>query len=323
MAESIARRRRVQQIVFLMRPEVILEIFEDISRCLELSGQCDMKVPDGVLMTKTDAIRGFGALGQETRFEILRLLAQRGPEGMAAGELGARLKLSSAMLSFHLSHLKYAGLVTSERQSNHVIYTTKCRTIAALTAYLSENCGGVGPAANERAGSRTVAERHRNVLFLCTRNSARSIMAECALNRWGGAKFRAFSAGSDPRGAVHPATLAVLKSLRYETDALRSKNWNEFSAPGGPKLDFVFTLCDRAAAEACPAWPGQPIRAHWGIADPVVSPGSEPARRRTFAKVYKELERRIRIFAALPIETLERFALERWVTELGKLDLAA
>ena len=193
-----------------------------------------------------------------------------------------------------------------------------------LIEYLTENCctSQRDPTA-DRDIAGIASDRELNVLFLCTNNSARSIMAECAMNRWGAGKYRAFSAGSKPRGAVHANTLQVLEELKYETDGLRSKDWNEFAQPDSPPLDFVFTLCDRAAAEVCPTWPGQPIRAHWGVPDPVAVSGSSSAAHKAFFKAYNELEQRIRIFAALPIETLERFALERWVTEIGKLNLAA
>jgi len=275
-------------------------------------------------MTKAEAVAALSALGQETRLEIMRLLTQGGAAGVPAGELGARLKLSSAALAFHLNHLKHAGLVASQRRSSFVLYDARHRSIDGLIEYLTEHCRRP---ADEPADQSTSVEAKGseplNVLFLCTRNSARSIMAECAMNRWGAGRFHAFSAGSRPRGSVHPLTVRVLKGLGYEPRGLRSKSWNEFSLPDGPRLDFVFTLCDRAAAEACPAWPGQPIRAHWGVQDPVAAVGSERAKRRTFAQVYNELEQRIRIFTALPIETLERFALERWATELGKLNLAA
>jgi protein-tyrosine-phosphatase/DNA-binding transcriptional ArsR family regulator len=272
-------------------------------------------------LTRAEATEAFGALGQETRLAILRILSDRGEDGMPAGELGARLKLSSAALAFHLNHLKHAGLVTSRRESSFVIYGPRYRTIE----FLDDNCGKPHAAQAHRsaATSATPSVRPLNVLFLCTHNSARSIMAECAMNRWGGRRFHAFSAGSTPRGSVHPITLRVLQRLHYETSTLRSKSWNEFAQPESPKLDFVFTLCDRAAAEPCLAWPGQPIRAHWGVPDPVTVRGSEAAKRRTFARAYHQLEQRIRIFTALPIETLERFALERWATELGNLNLAA
>jgi arsenate reductase len=162
-----------------------------------------------------------------------------------------------------------------------------------------------------------MANREFNVLFLCTGNSARSIMAECAMNRWGKGKFKAFSAGSHATGAVHPMTLQLLNELNYETSRLRSKSWDEFARADSPPLDFVFTVCDNVAGETCPVWPGQPITAHWGAADPAAFVGSEEARRRFFFKIYTELENRIKIFTSLPFDSLDRFALERRVREIG------
>jgi protein-tyrosine-phosphatase len=156
------------------------------------------------------------------------------------------------------------------------------------------------------------------VLFLCTGNSARSIMAECALNRLGRERFRAFSAGSHPKGAIHPMTLDLLRSLDYDTSGLRSKSWDEFAQLGSPKLDCIITVCDNAAGEVCPIWPGQPITAHWGVADPATCVGSEEATRRFFFRIYRELENRIKLFTGLRIGTLERFALETRVKEIGK-----
>ena len=166
-----------------------------------------------------------------------------------------------------------------------------------------------------------MAHREFNVLFLCTGNSARSIMSECALGRWGKGKFRGFSAGSHPKGSVHPMTLELLKELNYETSGLRSKSWDEFARPDSPSLDFVFTVCDQAAAEVCPVWPGQPITAHWGAADPAAFVGSPDEGRRFFFRIYRELENRIKIFASLRIDTLDRFALENRVREIGKTTL--
>jgi len=156
------------------------------------------------------------------------------------------------------------------------------------------------------------------VLFLCSGNSARSIMAECALNRWGRERFRAFSAGSHPKGAIHPMTLDLLKSLDYDTAGVRSKSWDEFAGPGSPPLDFIITVCDNAAGEVCPIWLGQPITAHWVVADPAAFVGSEEASRRFFLRIYRELENRIKLFTSLRIETLERFLLETRVKEIGK-----
>jgi protein-tyrosine-phosphatase len=166
-----------------------------------------------------------------------------------------------------------------------------------------------------------MADRQFNVLFLCTGNSARSIMAECAIGRWGRSNFRGYSAGSHPKGAVHPMTLELLTELNYETSGLRSKSWDEFARPDSPPLDFVFTVCDQVAGEVCPVWPGQPITAHWGVADPAAFVGPEEAKRRFFLRIYTELENRIKIFTSLRIETLDRFALEKRVREIGKITL--
>jgi arsenate reductase len=274
-------------------------------------------------MTKANVVAALAALAQETRLDIFRLLTEKGPEGMPAGEIGDHLKLPSPTLSFHLNQLRHTGLISSRRQSRLIIYSAKFRTMSSLIEYLTEHCCLAPSEESADSNAPRPGSRVLNVLFLCTQNSARSIMAECAMNRWGGGRFHAFSAGSSPRGAVHAITLQVLKELDYETEKLRSKDWKAFAQTDSPQLDFVFTLCDRAAAETCPTWPGQPIRAHWGIEDPVAVVGSIAATRKAFHKVYSELEQRIRIFTALPIETLERFSLERWVTEIGKLNLAA
>jgi protein-tyrosine-phosphatase len=159
--------------------------------------------------------------------------------------------------------------------------------------------------------------RH-HVLFLCTGNSARSVFAEAALGRLGGQRFRAYSAGSQPRGEVHPVALAILRERGYDVSGLRSKSWDEFARPGSPRLDFVFTVCDNAAREACPVWPGQPMTAHWGVQDPAAFVGSEDQQLRLFRRVYIELERRIELFTSLPIESLDRLSLQARLDEIGK-----
>ena len=157
------------------------------------------------------------------------------------------------------------------------------------------------------------------VLFLCTGNSARSTLAERLLERHGGVRFRGHSAGSFPRGAVHPLALALLQEAGLPTAGLRSKPWDEFAAPGSPALDFVFTVCDQAAGEACPAWPGQPITAHWGLPDPAAEQGTDAQRMLAFREAFQALERRIRLFTALPFEGLDRMALTRRVAEIGRV----
>ena len=157
-----------------------------------------------------------------------------------------------------------------------------------------------------------------NVLFLCTGNSARSIMAEALLNYWGKGKFRAYSAGSQPKGDVHPLALETLHRNRLPIEGLRSKSWNEFAKPDAPALQFVFTVCDNAAAEVCPVWPGQPMTAHWGVADPAAVEGTDEEKRRAFNNAFRELDARIKIFTSLRLEMLDRMALERQLREIGK-----
>jgi len=157
-----------------------------------------------------------------------------------------------------------------------------------------------------------------NVLFLCTGNSARSIMAEAILNRVGWGKFRAFSAGSHPKGSIHPCALDLLRKLNHDVSSLRSKSWAEFSHPEAPKLDFVFTLCDDAAAQACPVWPGQPMTAHWGMPDPAAAPGNEAELGLAFANTYRMLNNRISIFTSLPLRSLDELSLQRQLDAIGK-----
>ncbi len=165
-----------------------------------------------------------------------------------------------------------------------------------------------------------MTERPFNVLFLCTGNSARSIMAEAILSKLGAGKFRAFSAGSQPKGQVHPEAARLLQSLGFATTRLRSKSWNEFAKPGAPELDFVFTVCDNAAGETCPVWPGQPMTAHWGIPDPTAAKGSPAEIALAFKDAYRMLSQRIGVFAALPIRSLDKMSLQAKLKEIGGMD---
>lgn len=162
------------------------------------------------------------------------------------------------------------------------------------------------------------AQRTYNVLFLCTGNSARSILAESLLNTLGHGRFRGFSAGSFPKGQVHPLALELLKRMNLPSEGFRSKSWNEFAAPGAPPLDFIFTVCDNAAGEVCPIWPGKPVTAHWGIADPAAAEGSDADNAFAFRKALKELETRIKLFTQLPIASLDQMTLREKLHSIGQ-----
>jgi protein-tyrosine-phosphatase len=157
-----------------------------------------------------------------------------------------------------------------------------------------------------------------NVLFLCTHNSARSIIAECVMNRVGAGKFKAYSAGSQPSGKVHPFAVDLLSRLGYDTSGLRSKSWEEFARAGAPELDFVFTVCDDAANEVCPVWPGQPMSAHWGLPDPSRAEGNDAERRFAFADTHRMLHQRISIFINLPISSLDNLSLQKRLDDIGR-----
>ena len=163
-----------------------------------------------------------------------------------------------------------------------------------------------------------MAKRKKNVLFLCTGNSARSIFAEAILARQGMGTFNSYSAGSKPKGEVHPYALDFLKNLNFKTDTFRSKDWAEFAEDGAPEMDFVFTVCDNAADEVCPVWPGQPLTAHWGVPDPAAAEGSEAERRFAFSEAFRMLNNRISIFVNLPLEKLDRLALQKELDKIGR-----
>ena len=167
-----------------------------------------------------------------------------------------------------------------------------------------------------------MSQKTYNVLFLCTGNSARSILAECVLNRVGKGRFRAYSAGSFPKGEVHPYAIELLRRQAFDTEDLRSKSWNEFAEEGAPQLDFVFTVCDNARGEVCPIWPGQPMTAHWGMPDPAAAEGNEAERRLAFAETLRMLNNRVGAFVNLPLKSLDKLSLQKRIDEIGR-DLPA
>jgi arsenate reductase len=165
-----------------------------------------------------------------------------------------------------------------------------------------------------------MSDRPYNVLFLCTGNSARSILAEVLLNSWGKGRFNAYSAGSHPGGQVNPFAIELLEKNRLPVEGLRSKSWDEFADPGAPELDFVFTVCDNAAGEVCPVWPGQPMTAHWGVPDPAAVEGSDEAKRKAFFQTFNQLQNRISMFANLPLDKIDRIKLQKTLQDIGKVN---
>ncbi len=273
------------------------------------------------------AALAFAALGQETRLDLMRALLAAGPNGLAAGEIAARLAVAPSTLSFHLRALEQAGLIGATRQGRQLIYAAQVDRLRALVAFLAEGCCGGDPA---RCGDlhrffQPDGETARmtpatfNVLFLCTRNSARSIMAEAILNDIGAGRFRAFSAGSEPMPAGPlPEVLAQLKALGHDAAALRSKSWDEFTGPDAPRMDFVIALCDTVNLQACPDFEGTHVTAAWPLPDPAKFAGSATERATLLNELYAALHRRLSIFASLPFGTLDRMALKARLDELAQ-----
>ena len=276
-------------------------------------------------------VQALSALAHADRLEAFRLLVKAGPSGMASGEIAAALGVPPTRMSFHLAALERSGLLISWRDGRRILYAVGFEEMRRLLTFLTEDCcdghpeicGGLAAVqdACPQVGGGTVmaSKQNYNVLFLCTGNSARSILAEAILAREGMGRFRAFSAGSQPKGEVHPYSLDLLKKLNHDTSFARSKNWDEFAEDGAPVMDFVFTVCDQAASESCPVWPGQPMSAHWGVPDPAAAEGSEAERRFAFADAYRMLSNRISIFINLPIDSIDRLALQKQLDEIGSL----
>lgn len=278
-------------------------------------------------MDSDQAAAAFTALGQGTRLELMRALLAAGPSGLAAGEIAARLGVPSSTLSFHLRTLEDAGLVAATRQGRNLLYAAQLARLRALLAFLAEACCGGDPARCGDLHRLFDTERQTTameppaftVLFLCTRNSARSIMAEAILNRIGQGRFRAFSAGSAP-APDGPLTevLQQLKALGHDVAALRSKSWEAFTGPAAPRIDFVIALCDTLAGQACPDFGETTITAAWPLPDPAKFSGSPPERATLLNELYAALHRRLGLFTSLPFAALDRMALKARLDELAQ-----
>ncbi len=282
------------------------------------------------------------AVADRTRIRILKLL--EGGE-LCVCQIVAVLGLAPATVSKHLSLLKGAGLLRARRDGRWAYYRLADRGASPFVAGARGMIDALPPDDAVTAGDRArlaqigamtmtevcgiaadsserkeppMRETPYNVLFLCTGNSARSILAEALLNASGDQRFRAFSAGSHPKGGVDPTVLAVLRQKGLATEGLRSKSWDEFAVPGAPAMDFVFTVCDDAAGEVCPIWPGQPITAHWGVPDPAAFQGAEAEKRALCGEVMRMLAARIGHFTALPFASLDRSSLRKRLDAIGK-----
>ncbi|WP_348524789.1 metalloregulator ArsR/SmtB family transcription factor [Paracoccus marinaquae] len=277
------------------------------------------------------ALDCFTALGQPMRLSVFRLLVRAGGEGMAAGQIAEALEVRENTLSANLSVLCNAGLLARRREGRSIRYFADLTTMRHLVDYLLSDCCGGNPAICRPAINSLITsplpypskdDRMRdapfNVLFLCTANSARSLIAEAILNADESGRFRAFSAGSHPAGRPNPRTLRLLDRLGHDLSGIRSKSWDEFAGPDAPKMDFVFTVCDSAAGEVCPVWPGQPMSAHWGLPDPAAVGGNDAEQAAAFNRTHKMLATRLSAFASLPVGTLERKSLQAELDRIGR-----
>jgi len=271
-------------------------------------------------MEHNTATQAFATLGHPGRLAVFRLLMRFAPRSVRPGEMAEALGLKPNTLSHHLADLTAVGLVQVERQGRALFYSVNLAATEGLIGYLALDVGRARPdLLAELIPQETplMTEKPWNVLFICSGNSARSLFAEALLRDLGGARFRAFSAGTRPGSAPNPFALEVLARNGHDTATLRSKHVSEYQGPDAPVMDFVFTVCNTAAAEECPPWPGQPITGHWGLPDPVKAEGTAAEKALVFAQTYGALHHRIAAFTALPFASLDRLALQSRVDAIG------
>jgi protein-tyrosine-phosphatase/DNA-binding transcriptional ArsR family regulator len=267
------------------------------------------------------ASRIFATLGHPGRLAVYRLLMRFAPHGVRPTEIAEALAMKQNTLSHHLSDLASSGLVQVKRDGRSLFYSVDMAQTEALVAYLALNVGRARPELLSpfpaAVQENDVQDSGFNVLFICSGNSARSIFAEAILRDLGRGRFIAFSAGTRPNSTLNPFALEVLERNGHATGDMRSKHISEFQALDSPVMDFVFTVCDAAAAEECPPWPGQPITGHWGLPDPVKATGTEAEKGLVFAQTYSALRRRIAAFIELPFAELNRISLQSRVDAIG------
>jgi protein-tyrosine-phosphatase/DNA-binding transcriptional ArsR family regulator len=276
-------------------------------------------------MELTDAASAFAALSQESRLKVLRALVTAGPNGLSAGDLADQVVIPASTLSFHLAALERSGMTRSTRQGRQIIHAVRFAGLRELLSFLTETCCGSRP---ELCGdlSRLLPQLPDedvpmtaafNVLFLCTRNSARSIMAEAILNKVGGGRFHAYSAGSAPGAKPVPEVLDKLRSLGHDVTGLRPKSWNEFTTPNSPRMDFVIALCDTLDGQVCPDVGETAVTGAWPLPDPVKFTGDAAQRSLMLNELYASLRRRIEIFTSLPFAKLDRMAVKARLDEIA------
>lgn len=276
-------------------------------------------------MEKLEAAKILGALAQESRLQILRLLLEGGANGMPAGEIVERLGIPGSTTSFHLSALERVGLLQATRHGRSIVYATRISSLRELLSFLTETCcsghpelcSDISNLLPEPAGKNDLMTPAHNVLFLCTRNSGRSIMAEVILKKLGGAKFNVYSAGSDPADAPMAAVLDKLDALGHPLDELRSKSWDEFSGPDAPHMDFVIALCDTLEGQVCPDFGDKAVTGAWPLPDPGKFSGSPTEQSTLLNELYTSLTRRLGIFISLPFATLDRTAARARLDDIG------
>lgn len=273
-------------------------------------------------MEERIATQAFATLGHPDRLAVFRLLMRFAPRGVRPTEIVEALGLKTNTLSHHLADLTSAGLVQVERQGRSLFYSVDLDTTEGLIGYLALDVGRARPdllssLTSSDKETLTMGDKTCNVLFICSGNSARSLFAETLLRDLGRGKFTAFSAGTQPGTSPNPFALEVLERNGHDTSVLRSKDISEFQRPGAPVMDFVFTVCDTAAAEECPPWQGQPITGHWGLPDPVKAIGTDAEKALVFAQTYGALRRRVSAFVELPFTSLDRLSLQSRVDAIG------
>jgi len=266
-------------------------------------------------------------LGHPQRLAIFRMLMRRFPDRVPAGEIGEALGIKASTLSAYLSTLVDAGLLTQTRFGTSLRYTVKLDDVQEMLDFLLLDCCRGRPdicsplAASFGQGPSDMSTKKFNVLFICTGNSARSIFAETLLRDLAGDRFNVYSAGTTPFSELNPIAVDVLRQKGHDVSALRAKNVQEFTTPDAPVFDFVFTVCDRAANEDCPTWPGQPMTAHWGTPDPVKAEGTEAERMLAFQHAYGMLRHRIIAFAALPFAALDKMSLQSALDDIARQEV--